>query len=59
MTKRRADSRQGMVVTTVALPPDLHRALAIAALEEGAASAELIREAVREWLKRRKARGRK
>jgi Arc/MetJ-type ribon-helix-helix transcriptional regulator len=48
-----------MVVTTVALPPDLHRALAIAALEEGAASAELIREAVREWLKRRKARGRK
>jgi len=54
MAKRRAESREGMVVTTVALPPDLHKRLAIAALEEGAASAELIRQAVREWLDRRK-----
>ncbi len=43
-----------MVVTTVAMPPELHKRLAIAALEERAASAELIREAIREWLDRRK-----
>jgi metal-responsive CopG/Arc/MetJ family transcriptional regulator len=54
MAKRRAESREGMVVTTVALPPELHRRLAVAALEEGAASAELIRDAIREWLDRRK-----
>ena len=46
-----------MVVTTVALPPVLHRRLVLAALEENAASAELIREAVEEWLDRRKRRG--
>lgn len=46
-----------MVVTTVALPPALHRRLVLAALEENAASAELIREAVEEWLDRRKRRG--
>jgi predicted transcriptional regulator len=57
MAKRRAESREGMVVTTVALPPVLHRRLAMAALEENAASAELIREAVEEWLDRRKRRG--
>jgi predicted transcriptional regulator len=50
MTKRRAESREGMIVTTVALDPELHRALAIAALEEIAATAEIMREAVREWL---------
>jgi predicted transcriptional regulator len=54
MPKRRAESREGMVVTTIALPPDLHRRLAIAAIEDGAASAELIRDAIREWLDRRK-----
>jgi hypothetical protein len=54
MAKRRAESREGMIVTTLALPPDLHKRLAVAALEEGAASAELIREAITEWLARRK-----
>jgi Ribbon-helix-helix protein, copG family len=54
MPKRRATTREGMVVTTIALPPDLHKRLAIAAIEDGAASAELIREAVAEWLDRRK-----
>jgi len=53
MAKRRAVSRKGMIVTTLALPPELHKRLAVAALEEGAASAELIREAIREWLDRR------
>jgi predicted transcriptional regulator len=56
MPKRRAESREGMIVTTIALPPELHRKLAIAAIEDGAASAELIREAVTEWLDRRKRR---
>lgn len=61
MVKRRAESREGMILTTVALPPDLHRRLALAALEENAAAAELIREAVREYLSRRekKAKGRR
>lgn len=42
-----------MVVTTVALEPDLHRRLAIAAVEDNAALTELVRQAVREWLDRR------
>lgn len=53
MVKKRAESREGMVVTTVALSPDLHRRLALAALEENAAAAELIREAVKDYLDRR------
>lgn len=43
-----------MIVTTIALPPELHKRLAIAAIEDGAAGAELIREAIKEWLDRRK-----
>jgi predicted DNA-binding protein len=54
MAKRRAESREGMIVTTLALPPELHKRLAVAAIEDGAASAELIREAIAEWLARRK-----
>jgi len=42
-----------MVVTTVAMPPDLHEQLAIAAVKERAAMTELIRQAVKEWLERR------
>lgn len=42
-----------MVVTTVALPPDLHRRLALAALEENAAAAELVRQSLKEWLDKR------
>jgi predicted transcriptional regulator len=53
MKKRRAKSREDMVVTTVALPQKLHRCLAILAIEENAASAELIREAIQEYLDRR------
>ena len=60
MVKKRAKTRQGMVVTTVALEPDLHRRLALAGLDENATMAELIRQAIREWLDRRdrKRRGR-
>ncbi len=53
MLKQRAKSREGMTVTTVALPEDMHRRLAIAAVEENAALTELIRRAVQEWLDRR------
>jgi predicted HicB family RNase H-like nuclease len=41
-----------MVVLTVALPPELHRELAIAALDGHASINELIRVAVREYLDR-------
>ena len=52
MPKKRADSREGMVVTTVALDRELHRRLAIVAVEDNAAMTELIRQAIREWLDR-------
>lgn len=57
--KRRAESREGMIVMSVALPRKLHRELAIAALDEHAASNELMRLAIREYLNRRKGRGSK
>lgn len=53
MRKKRAESREGMVVTSVAFHPGLHRRLAIAAVEDNAAINELVREAVRQWLDRR------
>ncbi len=53
MRKTRAKTREGMIVTTVALEVDLHRRLAIAAVEDGAALTELVRQAVGEWLDRR------
>ena len=53
MAKKRAESRKGMVVTTVAFDPELHRRLAIAAVEDNAALTELVRVAVRAWLDRR------
>ncbi len=54
--KKRAESREGMVITTVALENDLHRKLAIAAIEESAAITEIVRQAVSEWLNRRERR---
>lgn len=54
--KKRAESREGMVITTVALEKDLHRRLAIAAIDESAAITEIVRQAVSEWLDRRKPR---
>jgi hypothetical protein len=56
MKKQRAESRQGMVITTVALDQELHRRLAIAAVEDHAAITELVRQAVAEWLIRREGR---
>ena len=54
--KKRAPSREGMTVTSVAFEPDVHRRLALAALEDNAALTELVRQAVKEWLDRRDAR---
>ena len=51
--RKRAESREGMRVTTVALPEELHRRLAIAALEGRTVMTELVRQAVTEWLERR------
>ena len=59
MAKKRAQTRKGMVVMTVALEQNVHRRLAIAGLDENATMAELIRQAVREWLDRRHGRRRR
>ncbi len=53
MPKKRAESREGMVITTVAFEKELHQRLAIAAIEENAAITELVRQAVSDWLSRR------
>lgn len=53
MAKRRAETRADMVITTVALDRELHRQLAIAAVEENAATTEIMREALRAWLRDR------
>ena len=53
MAKKRAETREGMVVTSVAFDQELHRRLAIAAVEDNAALTELVRVAVGEWLDRR------
>ena len=39
-----------MVVTTVALPEELHRRLAVAAIEDRTVMTELVRKAVTLWL---------
>ncbi len=61
MIKRRAKSREGMIVMTVAFPPEMHRQLAIAALDDKASINELVREAVRQYLdsQRKRSRGRR
>lgn len=57
MAKRvRAESREGMRVTTVALEEGMHRRLAIAAIEESTVMTEIVRRALREWLDRRQGR---
>ncbi len=58
MSKKRAESRKDMVVTTIALDRALHQRLAIAAVEDNLALTEVVRQAAREWLDRRKPTGR-
>ena len=45
-----------MTVTSVALPPDLHRKLAMVALDEHTTLNELLRQAAAEYLERREKR---
>ncbi len=54
--KKRAQSREGMTVTTIAFEPTLYRRLHLAAFDEKAAINELVRQAVGEWLDRRDTR---
>jgi len=54
---RRAESREDMRVTTVALPEGVHRRLAKAAERRGTVMTELVRQAVAEWLARNERRG--
>ncbi len=51
-TRRRLTSRTGAKVSTLALPATLHRRLHLAALDRGCAAAQIIREAIEEWLTR-------
>jgi predicted transcriptional regulator len=52
MAKLKAKSREGMIISTIALPPELHRRLALAALDRNAAITALVREALEEYLDR-------
>jgi hypothetical protein len=52
--RRRAASRAGMRTLSVALPVDLHRELALAALDTRIAMNEIIRDAIKLWLDQRK-----
>jgi hypothetical protein len=51
--KRRAAKRAGMIVTTVALEPEMHRRASIAALEDRSTLAQFLRDALVEYLDRR------
>ncbi len=42
-----------MVVLSIGLPKDLHRKLAIAALDENASMNELVRDAIQDWMGQR------
>ena len=57
--KKRAESRDDMVITTIALDRELHKRLAIAAVEENAAITEIVRQAVSNWLNQHASRRRK
>ena len=54
MPKKRAESRKGMVVTTVALERNLHRRLVLTGLDTNTTLNKLIRQALREWLGRKR-----
>jgi predicted transcriptional regulator len=46
MARKRAESREGMVLLTVALSPEMHRALAILSLDRRESMNSIIRAAV-------------
>ena len=51
--RRRAPSREDMLVTTVAIDRATHRQLTLAAFDEHASINECVRDAIDEWLARR------
>jgi hypothetical protein len=53
MNKQRAENREGHISINVSLPPELHRQLAIASIEDRIALVEIMRRASIEWLKNR------
>ncbi len=52
--KQRAPSRKEMVMMNVALDQAVHRQLALISFKENIAMAELVRQAVGEWMVRKK-----
>ena len=59
MARKRAESREGMVLLTVALPPEMHRALAILALDRRESMNSIIRTAVSKELATAKPRAKR
>jgi hypothetical protein len=55
--RKRLESREGTVTTTVSLPGDLHHRLAMAALTLRWTLAEVLRVAAVEWLARHERKG--
>lgn len=51
--RQRAESRDRMIVTTIALPERMHARLTRVARQELLALTEAVRQAVSEWLERR------
>jgi len=49
---RRAKTRKGMIIRTVALERDLHRQLTVAGLDRHITVNELLRRILRDWLAR-------
>jgi hypothetical protein len=54
--QRRLPSREGAVVTTIALTPDLHRRALLAAADLRVTQTEIYRQALSEWLDRHERR---
>ena len=52
-TPRRAPTRKGMIVRTIALDTEMHRRLTLAGLDERCTVNELLRRIVRAWFAQR------
>jgi len=55
MPKRRAKSRKGMILRSIALDPAMRKQLTLAGLDTGLTVNELLRRIIREWLIRHRA----
>lgn len=55
--RRRLSSREGAVTTSLALPRTLHKDALMAAIRLNWTFAEVVREALAEWLKRHDGKG--